>query len=92
MGAGGVPNRGVEKSFDRNLKQIGKPNTRIDRYKNGKKVQSRWYDNEGKAVRNRDYYHNGNKISFPHDHDWNWSSGNGIRGTDHLLPDYDKFN
>ena len=57
MGAGGVPNRGNEISTERRLRSTGKPNSKTDRYKNGKKVQSRWYDQNGKAVRNRDYEH-----------------------------------
>ena len=38
MGSGGVPNRGVEKSYARKLERTYKQNTRVDRYKNGKKV------------------------------------------------------
>lgn len=90
MGAGGVPNRGVEKSYSRSLPRTNKPNTRVDRYKNGKIVQSRWYDENGKAERNRDYEHGG-KYPFPHDHLWNWNSNNGERGQEHLPPDYDNF-
>ena len=91
MGAGGVSNRGVEKSYDRNLPKTSKPFLRGDRYKNGQKVQSRWYDENGRAKRNRDYVHGG-KHPFPHDHVWDWSKGDGERGQEHLLPDYDNFN
>ena len=82
MGSGGVPNRTIEISYERNLKPVGKPNTRVDRYskKDGKKLQSRWYDNEGRAKRNRDYTSNNGKSAIPHDHSWNWQSGNGERG------------
>lgn len=90
MGAGGVPNYGVEKVNDRNLKRTGKPNSRVDRYKDGKKMQSRWYDENGRAIRNRDYSHNGN-LDFPHDHSWTWNDDNGVRGVEHLAPDYDNF-
>ena len=41
MGAGGRTNRSKEVSYERNLKPKGKPNSRTDRYKDGKKVQSR---------------------------------------------------
>lgn len=91
MGSGGVTNRSVEKSFERSLEPKGKPNSRIDRYKNGIKVQSRWYDEKGKAIRNRDYVHGG-KFSFPHDHAWIWNGDNGDRIKEHLPPDYDNFN
>ena len=37
MGSGGVPNRTVEISYERSLKTIGKPNSRVDKYnQNGK--------------------------------------------------------
>lgn len=93
MGSGGVPNRTIEISYERNLKPIGKPNTRVDRYskKDGKKLQSRWYDEKGRAKRNRDYTSNNGKSSIPHDHSWNWQSGNGERGEEHLAPDYDNY-
>jgi len=44
-----VPNRGVEIVYDRNLKKTGKPNVRVDKYKDGVKIQSRWYDEKGRA-------------------------------------------
>ena len=91
MGAGGVPNRGVDILYDSRLDPMGKPNSRLDRYnKDGKKVQSRWYDNNGRAIRNRDYSHSG-KGPFPHDHDWTWDGENGHRGEDHLPPNYDVY-
>ncbi len=86
MGAGGVPNRGVYKTYDRSLKPTGTPNSRIDRYKNGKKVQSRWYDENSKAIRNRGYAHGGD-VDFPHDHNWRWYGDNGVRGREHIEPD-----
>ncbi len=89
MGSGGVPNRTIEITYERNLKPTGKPNSRKDRYnKNGKKIQSRWYDENGNAVRNRDYLHSSREgVKFPHDHDWK----NGERGKEHLEPDYDNY-
>ena len=93
MGSGGVPNRTIEISYERNLKPIGKPNTRVDRYskKDGKKLQSRWYDEKGRAKRNRDYTSSNGKEKIPHDHSWNWNNGNGVRGKEHLTPDYDSY-
>lgn len=90
MGAGGVPNCGVEISYERRLPQTHKPNSKIDRYRDGKRVQSRWYGEDGKAERNRDYSHGGD-YPFPHDHDWTWNGENGNRGEEHLPPDYDGF-
>lgn len=93
MGSGGVPNRGIEISYERSLKPTGKPNTRIDRYKNGKLVQSRWYDKDGKAERNRDYEHQDahNNHTFPHDHTWDWSK-DPPSNPEPLSPDYGKYN
>lgn len=90
MGAGGRQNRGKGVSYERNLKLIDKQNYRVDRYKNGEKVQSRWYDESGKAIRNRDYIHQNslNNHSFPHDHTWSWEGDKASRGTTPLSPDY----
>ena len=87
MGSGGVPSGGVVITNARSLDKRGKSNSRVDRYKNGVKVQSRWYDAHGRALRDRDYVHGGN-VTFPHDHVWDWSSGVGIRGNEHLAPNY----
>ena len=91
MGAGGVPNRTIERVNGRSgdLPITGaKPNSRYDLYVNGKKIQSRWYDKKGNAVRNRDYSHQSRgQISFPHDHIWD----NGARNKEHLTPDYDNY-
>lgn len=94
MGSGGVPNRRIETSYERNLPRTGKPNSRTDRYKNGMKVQSRWYDQNGRAERNRDYSHQGahNNHSFPHDHKWDWNEKNGKRDPTPLPPDYINYN
>ncbi|MBQ9790544.1 MAG: hypothetical protein IJW24_03015 [Clostridia bacterium] len=93
MGSGGVTNRGVEIVYERSLRMKGKPNSRSDRYKNGKRVQSRWYDKDGNAERNRDYEHQDSNHThfFPHDHDWNWDDGIGHRGKDQLNPDYENY-
>lgn len=89
MGSGGVPNRTVEISYERSLKTIGKPNSRVDKYnQNGKKLQSRWYDKNGKAIRNRDYTHSNPNVKVPHDHAW----FEGVRNSEHLAPDYENFN
>ena len=89
MGSGGVPSGGVAIFNDRRLSSTGKPMSRSDRYKNGKKVQSRWYDAFGRAIRDRDYSHqNGDKShEFPHDHFWKWENGIGVRGKVALPPD-----
>lgn len=89
MGAGGRTNRSKEVSYERSLERIGKPNSRTDRYKDGKKVQSRWYDVNGRAERNRDYEHQNAHENhfFPHDHTWDWSK-NPPRGREPLPPDY----
>lgn len=93
MGAGGVPNHRVQYVETKRLDKNGLPRTLIHRTENGKVVQSRWYDDKGRAIRNRDYSHsdNGGKITFPHDHIWNWSINNGERGKDHFEPDYNNY-
>ena len=55
MGGGGVPSGGVTPVYGRrgDLPKSGKPNSRADLYVDGKKVQSRWYDHEGRVIRNR---------------------------------------
>ena len=92
MGGGGVPSGGVTVKHGRRgeLPKIGKPNSRIDLYVNGTRVQSRRFDHEGKVIRNRDYNHQDahrNHV-FPHDHDWEWRNGNPKRGKEGLKPDY----
>ena len=65
MGAGGVTNRGTSVTDARSLKIIGKPDSKIQRYnKKGELVQERWYDNLGRAIRNRDYSHSGEMFSL----------------------------
>lgn len=94
MGAGGIPNKSVKISTERSLKITGTPNSRVDKYKEGKKIQSRWYDNFGRAVRNRDYEHQNahDNHFFPHDHSWVWQGDKGKRGKEPIPPDYDNYN
>lgn len=97
MGAGGVPNRGVESIVGRSgdLPTSGaKPNARYDLYVNGKKIQSRWFDDNGYAIRNRDYKHQNahNNHYFPHDHTWTWIGDNGRRSKEPLPPDFINYN
>ena len=91
MGGGGVPSGGVTIVNGRHgdLPKSGKPNSRADLYLNGKKVQSRWFDHEGKVIRNRDYDHQDahNNHEFPHDHNWIWINGIPKRGKEGLHPD-----
>lgn len=47
----------------------------------GNLKQRRYYDSKERADKDIDYAHgNGdNSHTFPHEHTWDWSSGNGIR-------------
>lgn len=97
MGAGGVPNRGIERVDGRrgDLPVMGgaEPRSRQDLYVDDKLVQSRWFDDEGRAERNRDYEHQDpkNDHTFPHDHDWSWEKGYPERIPENLDPDYDNY-
>ncbi len=103
MGAGGLPSGGVVKIHGKvgSLPRFGaKPNSRIDLYNDrGVRVQSRWYDKNGIACRNRDYSHTKYGV-----HDHLWSSYNQIfinsmgikyayieRQKSHIVPDYEGF-
>ena len=97
MGSGGVPNRTIERIDGKRgaLPTSGaKPNARYDLYVNGERIQSRWFDSNGKVVRNRDYDHQDahNNHTFPHDHVWSWEKGFPKRNRDNLEPDYDDYN
>lgn len=97
MGSGGVPSRSVIVVNGRHgdLPTRGaKPNSRYDLYVYGQKIQSRWFNSEGKAVRNRDYSHQNAHANhnFPHDHNWIWERGIARRIKDNLKPDYQNFN
>ena len=48
----------------------------------GTPKQKRWYGEDGKPVRDRDYNHSGKGIPFPHDHEWK----DGKRQKEHLPP------
>lgn len=51
----------------------GVPNSKYKYYKNGKKIQERWFDKDGKVIKDRDYTNHGNSKlhpKVPHDHDW----------------------
>ena len=71
-----------------------KPNSRYDLYENGEKIQSRWFDENGDVVRNRDYNHQNahNNHNFPHDHNWNRDKGFPQRDANNLVPDYERYN
>ncbi len=91
MGAGGVTNHGTYMTYERGLKKKGKPNSKMQKYsKDGQLVQERWYDEKGRAIRNRDYKHAG-EMKFPHDHDWVWNGEKANRQETHLDPDYEKY-
>lgn len=95
MGGGGVPSGGVTIVYLKghgSLPPIGKPNSRVDLYIDDRKKQSRWYDFEGRAMRNRDYFHqNGdNTHFFPHDHIWDWNASQ-PRSPRGVLPDYERY-
>ena len=94
MGAGGAANRSTEIIEDeRCLKPKGKPNSRTDLYVNGRLKQQRWYGADGKAVHNRDHFHQNahDNHPFPHDHNWDWNKSH-PREREPLPPDYNNFN
>ncbi len=96
MGAGGVPNRGIETVYGRSGSLItsgAKPNHRYDLIHNGVRIQSRWYDKEGKVERNRDYQHQDAKKThyFPHDHIWTWIKDKPVRDKNFVEPDYENY-
>lgn len=96
MGAGGASSGGTYvfhgKRGDLPTKKA-KSNSRYDLYVDGKKVQSRWFDFEGKVLWNRDYDHQNahNNHTFPHDHRWIWINGSPHRIEDNLDPDYERY-
>lgn len=70
-----------------------KKNARYDLYVKGDKIQSRWFDENGNVIRNRDFKHQNifNNHDFPHDHNWNWINNEPIRDKNPIEPDYDNF-
>lgn len=96
MGAGGVPNRTIERIDGRYgglPTRSAKPNARYDLYVNGNKVQSRWFDLDARVTRNRDFKHQDahHNHKFPHDHNWVWVNGKPIRDKNPVEPDYEKY-
>lgn len=75
MGGRGNFSGGTIRINGRNIAATtSKPNSKIVRYQNGKKVQERYFDSDGHAKYDIDYSHGGNgKYSFPHKHEWDWS-------------------
>lgn len=90
MGGKCSPSGGIETTTGRigTLKTEGKPNSRMDLYQNGERIQSRWYDSDGWVMWNRDYKHSDpfNNHKFPHDHNWKWNpkTGNPERISENL--------
>lgn len=66
----------------RNLPLTDKPNSVRERVKDGKVVQRRHYDGNGRAKVDEDFSDHGtpNLHSNPHYHEWDWSSGTPKRG------------
>lgn len=96
MGAGGIPSGGIVivhgRRGDLPIK-TSHINSRYDLYVDGVKVQSRWFDANGSAVRNRDFNHQDahNNHEFPHDHKWEIINGEPFRLPTNLDPDYVNF-
>ena len=94
MGGGGATSGGTYVRVDGRAGDLptedAKPNSRYDLYENGRKRQSRWFDFEGKVIRNRDYFHQDahHNHTFPHDHAWIWVNGKPQRIEENLEPDY----
>ena len=97
MGAGGIPSGGIVIVHGRRGDLPTKTshiNSRYDLYVNGVRVQSRWFDGNGLAIRNRDYDHQDahNNHEFPHDHGWQNVNGQPVRIPTNLDPDYENYN
>ena len=72
--------------FSKNLPKESEPNSTKDLLNpDGTIKQRRYYGPDGKATKDRDYNHPGDKHSFPHDHEWEWDGNNGKRGPAHNL-------
>lgn len=67
---------------ERSLPLVGKPNSTKERVKDGKVVQRRHYDENGKARVDEDFSDHGTPSlhSNPHYHEWDWSTGKPKRG------------
>ena len=76
-----------DKEPSQSLPKTGTPNSVQDLLNpDGTVKQRRWYDENGQALRDRDYNHAGN-MDFPHDHAWE----NGKRNPKHMPPSPDFF-
>jgi len=64
---------------DNKLPTVGRPNSSMDRVENGKVVQRRYFDENGRASRDIDYTDHGNPKQHPevpHAHYWDWTNPN----------------
>lgn len=97
MGGGGATSGGTYVRIDGKRGDLpvksAKPNSRYDLYVNGEKVQSRWFNYEGKVIWNRDYKHQDghHNHKFPHDHEWNWINSRPVRDEENLNPEYVRY-
>ena len=57
-----------------NLPATGPPNSSQERRgESGQMIQRRYYDGDGRAVKNLDYDHDYEGAGRPHAHDWDWT-------------------
>lgn len=60
-----------------------KPNSSMDLYdkETGELLQRRFFDENGRAIKDIDYKHNDphNTHTFPHEHYWDWTNGGSPR-------------
>ncbi|MFS7002263.1 T7SS effector LXG polymorphic toxin [Carnobacterium maltaromaticum] len=77
-----TPSKNHKKTTTREAGLYGDPDSSVDIYdKNGNLVRRRWYDSNGRAIRDLDYTNHGNpKLhpEFPHEHDWEFDE-NGVK-------------
>lgn len=74
-----APNHNIvegTKGRDDSLSTTGEPNSSADLYNEEGLKQRRYYGPDGKAEKDIDYRHGGDTHKFPHEHYWDWSSGN----------------
>lgn len=53
---------------------LGPPNGSLIRYNNKEMCQIRYYDSEGKPIKDIDYGHDHNQAGNPHAHDWGYKA------------------
>lgn len=53
---------------------LGPPNGSLTRYENGEICQIRYYDSEGRPIKDIDYSHDHNQAGNPHAHDWDYKT------------------